>query len=160
MLQRLTFTALPGISAATVPARAQSLIGQTAAAGPRAQLPTLSNNASAGFVKALGDLARGVVVSQVPPGERAPGVHLVKEAHGLARDRGAGAPEITPALLEGFADAKVLADGRRRAAGSGALQTLKNDDLGGLGLGFSPTDHTGLDVADLSVVGADGRFRR
>ena len=139
------------------------------AAGSRAQLLTLSNNASAGFVKALGDLARGVVVSQVLPGERALGVPLVKEAHDLARARGAGAPEITPALLEGFAAAKVLAEGLRRAAASGtlsraglqrALETLKNYDLGGLDLSFSATDHTGLDYADLSIIGADGRFRR
>lgn len=25
---------------------------------------------------------------------------------------------------------------------------------------FSPTDHTGLDYSDLSIVGADGRFMR
>ena len=139
------------------------------AAGSRAQLLTLSNNASAGFVKALGDLARGVMVSQVLPGERALGVPLVKEAHDLARARGASAPEITPALLEGFASAKVLAEGLRRAAASGALNraglqraldTLRNYDLGGLALSFSPTDHTGLDYADLSIIGADGRFRR
>ena len=139
------------------------------AAGSRAQLLTLSNNASAGFIKALGDHARGVVVSQVLPGERTLGVPLVKEAHDLARARGADAPEITPALLEGFASAKVLTEGLRRAAASGALnraglqralESLKNYNLGGLELSFSATDHTGLDYADLSIIGADGRFRR
>ena len=139
------------------------------AAGSRAQLLTLSNNASAGFIKALGDHARGVVVSQVLPGERTLGVPLVKEAHDLARARGADAPEITPALLEGFASAKVLAEGLRRAAASGALnraglqralESLKNYNLGGLELSYSATDHTGLDYADLSIIGADGRFRR
>ena len=139
------------------------------AAGSRAQLLTLSNNASSGFIKSLGPLARGVVVSQVLPGERSLGVPLVKEAHDLARARGAGAPEITPALLEGFASAKVLAEGLRRAAASGALnraglqralESLKNYDLGGLDLSFGPNDHTGLEYADLSIIGADGRFRR
>ena len=33
-------------------------------------------------------------------------------------------------------------------------------DLGGLELSYSATDHTGLDYADLSIIGADGRFRR
>jgi branched-chain amino acid transport system substrate-binding protein len=139
------------------------------AAGSRAQLLTLSNNASAGFVKSLGELARGVVVSQVLPGSRALGVPLVKEANDLARARGANAPEVTPALLEGFAAAKVLAEGLRRAAANGALnraglqralETLKNYDLGGLELSYSPTDHTGLEYADLSIIGADGRFHR
>jgi branched-chain amino acid transport system substrate-binding protein len=139
------------------------------AAGSRAQLLTLSNNASSGFIKALGDHARGVVVSQVLPGERSLGVPLVKEAHDLARARGSDAPEITPALLEGFAAAKVLAEGLRRAAANGALnraglqralETLKNHDLGGLDLTYGPNDHTGLEYADLSIIGPDGRFRR
>ena len=139
------------------------------AAGSRAQMLTLSNNASAGFVKALGDIARGVIVSQVLPPERSLATPMVKEAADLARARGANAPEITPALLEGFASAKVLAEGLRRAAAARdltrgglqrALETLNRYDLGGLELSYSATDHTGLDYADLSIIGPDGRFRR
>lgn len=139
------------------------------ATGSRAQMLTLSNNASAGFVKALGEHARGVVVSQVLPGERAMGVPLVKEAHALAKARGANAPEVTPALLEGVAAAKVLAEGLKRAAAAKALTRtglqraldgMKSVDLGGLELGYSPTDHTGLEFAELSIIGPDGRFRR
>ena len=139
------------------------------AAGSKAQLLTLSNNASSGFVKSLGALARGVIVSQVLPPERSFGTPMVKEAHDLAQARGAKAPEITPALLEGFAAAKVLTEGLRRAAAardlsrSGlqrALESLNRYDLGGLDLSYSATDHTGLDYADLAIIGADGRFRR
>ena len=139
------------------------------AAGSRAQLLTLSNNASGGFAKALGDIARGVIVSQVLPPERALGTPLVKEAHDLARSLGRSAPEITPALLEGFASAKVLVEGLRRAAAAKdlsrtglqkALESLNRYDLGGLELSYSATDHTGLDYADLSIIGSDGRFRR
>ena len=139
------------------------------AAGSRAQMLTLSNNASGGFIKALGDLAKGVVVSQVLPSERAQGVPMVKEAHDLARAMGKAAPELSPALLEGFAAAKVLVEGLRRAAAAKdlsraglqkALETMNRFDLGGLELGYSPTDHTGLDYADLSIISSDGRFRR
>lgn len=139
------------------------------AAGSRVQMLTLSNNASGGFVKALGEVARGVIVSQVLPAERALGTPMVKEAHDLARNLGASAPEITPALLEGFASAKVLVEGLRRAAAakdlsrSGlqkALESFNRYNLGGLELSYSASDHTGLDYADLSIVGADGRFRR
>ena len=139
------------------------------AAGSKAQLLTLSNNASGGFAKALGDTARGVIVSQVLPPERALGIPLVKEAHDLARSVGRAAPEITPALLEGFASAKVLVEGLRRAAAAKdlsraglqkALEGLNRFDLGGLELSYSATDHTGLDYADLSIIGSDGRFRR
>ena len=136
-------------------------------AGSRATLVTLSNNASAGFVKALGEVARGTIVSQVTPAERSMSAPLVKEAFDLAR--AAGTDELTPAMLEGFTAAKVLAEGLRRAATardlsrSGlqkALEGIARLDLGGLELSYGPADHTGLDYADLAIIGADGRFRR
>ncbi len=137
--------------------------------GSRAQMLTLSNNASSGFVKALGDAARGVVVSQVLPSERSMAVPMVKEAHALAKARGVNAPEVTPALLEGVAAAKVLVEGLRRAAAAGALNRaglqkaldgMRSYDLGGLELGYSSTDHTGLEFAELAIIGSDGRFKR
>jgi ABC-type branched-subunit amino acid transport system substrate-binding protein len=134
------------------------------AAGSRAQMVTLSNNASAGFVKALGELAHGTVVSQVLPSERSIGTPLVKEASDLAKAKGI---ELTPASLEGFAAAKVLVEGLRRAGRDpsrtglkNALETFNHYNLGGLELSYSPTSHTGLDYADLSIVGQDGKFRR
>ena len=33
-------------------------------------------------------------------------------------------------------------------------------DLGGLELGYSPSNHTGLRYVELSIIGSDGRFRR
>ena len=139
------------------------------AAGSRAQLLTLSNNASAGFVKALGADARGVIVSQVLPPERSMASPLVKEATDLAAARGSTAPPITPALLEGFASAKVLVEGLKRAVVAGkingsslqrALEGLQRFDIGGLEVSYSPSDHTGLDYADLSIIDAEGRFKR
>ena len=50
------------------------------AAGVTGQIVTLSNNASGGFVKLLGDQARGVVVTQVFPSERSVNYPVVKEA--------------------------------------------------------------------------------
>ena len=41
-----------------------------------------------------------------------------------------------------------------------ALEGMQKFDLGGLEVSYSPTDHTGLDFADLSIISADGRFRR
>lgn len=134
------------------------------AGGSRAQMVTLSNNASAGFVKALGELAHGTVVSQVFPSERSVGMPIVKEASDLAKAKGI---ELTPATLEGFTAAKVLVEGLRRAgrdptrAGlKKALEGFSRVDIGGLELSYSPTSHTGLDYADLSIIGHDGKFRR
>ena len=136
------------------------------AAGSAAQVVTLSNNASGGFVKSLGANARGVVVTQVFPNERAIAYSFVKEAQDLVRASKDSA-ELSPAMLEGFAAAKVLVEALRRA-GPGpsrakiqaALENMKKFDLGGLEVNFSTEDHTGLDFADLSIIGTDGKFKR
>lgn len=134
-------------------------------AGSSAQIVTLSNNASGGFIKSLGTNSRGVIVTQVFPNERAMTFPLVKEAQELGRAKGIDA--LSPAMLEGFAGAKVLVEGLRRAGPKptreklqAALESLRKFDLGGLELNFSPDDHTGLDFADLSIIGPDGKFRR
>lgn len=135
-------------------------------AGSSAQAVTLSNNASAGFIKLLGDQARGTLVSQVFPYERSLSNPMVKEATELlaARDR---STELTPAMLEGYAAAKVLVEGLRRAGTPvtrdklrNALESFQRVDIGGLEVSFSKTDHTGLDYADLAIVGENGKFRR
>lgn len=134
------------------------------AAGSAAQVVTLSNNASGGFVKLLGDAGKGVIVTQVFPYERSYAYPFVQEALGLAKEAGA---ELSPAMLEGFAGAKVLVEALKRASPKptrakvlAALEGMKRFDLGGLDVSYSPTDHTGLEFADLSIIGADGRFRR
>lgn len=135
------------------------------AQGSAAQIVTLSNNASTGFVKSLGDQARGVIISQVFPNERSISYPFVREALEMAKAK--GGRELSPAMLEGFAAAKVLVEGLKRAGPKPtrerlitALESIKKLDMGGLELSYGPTDHTGLDFADLSIIGPDGRFRR
>lgn len=135
------------------------------AAGVGGQIVTLSNNASGGFTKALGDQARGVIVTQVFPSERSLNYPVIKEALELAKAQ--GLKELTPAMVEGFVNAKVLAEGLRRAGPKpdrarlhAALESLSKFDLGGLELSYSAKEHSGLDFADLSIIGADGRFQR
>jgi ABC-type branched-subunit amino acid transport system substrate-binding protein len=134
-------------------------------AGTMAQIITLSNNASGGFIKLLGAHARGVVVSQVFPDERSLNLPMIREAQKLAKEKGIN--ELTPAMVEGYAAAKVLTEALRRAGPKptrasmlAALDGLRNFDLGGLSISYSPEDHTGLDFVDLSIIGQDGRFWR
>lgn len=135
------------------------------AAGSAAQIVTLSNNASSGFVKSLGENARGVIVTQVFPYERSIAYPMVREAQEMAKAKGQS--EVTPAMLEGFAAAKVLVEGLRRAGAKptrekiqAALEGLRKLDIGGLEVNYSTEDHTGLDFADLSIIGTDGKFKR
>jgi ABC-type branched-subunit amino acid transport system substrate-binding protein len=134
-------------------------------AGSPAQIVTLSNNSSSGFITLMGDNARGVIVTQVFPYERSIASPLVKEATELAKAKGFEA--VSPAMMEGFAGAKVLVEGLRRGGGTptrdkllAALNNLHKYDIGGMEVSFSTSDHSGLDFADLSIIGSDGKFRR
>ena len=40
------------------------------------------------------------------------------------------------------------------------LESIKKFDFGGLEVSYAADDHTGLDFADLSIIGADGKFKR
>jgi ABC-type branched-subunit amino acid transport system substrate-binding protein len=135
------------------------------AKGSKAQVVTVSNNASGGFIKLLGEHARGVIVTQVFPYERSLSAPIVKEAHDLAVAK--GMEGVTPAMLEGYAGAKVLIEGLKRTSAPvtraklrDALESMRKVDIGGLEVSFSPADHTGLEYADLSIIGPDGKFRR
>lgn len=132
-------------------------------AGSAAQVVTLSNNASGGFIKQLGEYGRGVIVSQVFPNARALAVPINREATTLLAGKG----ELSPASIEGFAAAKVLVEALRRAGPKPtreriieALNGMQRYDLGGLELGYSPADHTGLDYVELSIIGGDGKYKR
>lgn len=132
-------------------------------AGVKAQLITLSNNASNGFIKLLGDQARGVIVAQVLP--QSYSYPIVIELIAAAKAKGIG--EVSPAMLEGYATAKVLVEGLRRCGGKPtreklltALENIRKFDLGGLEISYSATNHTGLKFSDLSIINASGKFGR
>jgi ABC-type branched-subunit amino acid transport system substrate-binding protein len=131
--------------------------------GVTAPIATVSNNASTGFIKALGANAPGIMVSQVFPDERVANIPLAREASRLAQQKN---KRLTPAMMEGFAAAKVTVEALRRCAGTcGRADLLRSldsldFDLGGVRLTYSTTDHTGIDFTDLSIIDKTGAFRR
>lgn len=133
-------------------------------AGGLMPVATLSNNASRGFVKRLGPLAHGIIVSQVFPDENAGSYALSREAAALAREKGL---TLSPQGMEGFAGAKVLVEALRRAGLRPsreqiiqALNGLSRYDIGGLDIHYSPGSHSGLQFVEMSVIDKEGRFRR
>jgi len=143
------------------------------AAGSSVTVATLSNNAASGFIKELGSQATGVIVSQVFPSERSLATPMIAEASKLAAAKNIN--QLTPAMIEGFAAAKVLVIALKRAQADSkaritrvsikkALETFDKvdigDDLDGASVSYSPTDHSGLEYVDLSYIGPDGTFRR
>lgn len=133
--------------------------------GITAQIVTASNNASTGFINLMGQYGRGTIVTQVFPYERSISNLLIKEAQELASVK--KIPKITPSMMEGYAAAKVLVEGLRRAGPQPtrsslqqALNSMKRVDIGGLEVSYSETDHTGLDFADLAIIDSQDRFLR
>ena len=113
----------------------------------------------------LGADARGVVVSQVvpfPPSSQVAGEYL---AAGKAAQGDKFEPNYSS--MEGFVAARAFAEGLKRAganAGTDALinglESLRDLNLGGFFVDFSPTRHTGSKYVDLTILTADGHVRR
>jgi ABC-type branched-subunit amino acid transport system substrate-binding protein len=136
------------------------------AGGNNATVVTLSNNASEGFVRELGPLGRGVIVTQVFPGEGEITLPMIRDATRLLQARQPGM-RLSPAMIEGFAAARVLVEAVRRAGPHptrrsliAALDAMSEFDLGGVKIHYRDTDHSGVHYADLSVIDERGRFKR
>lgn len=137
---------------------AQETIKALKATAYQTQIVALSNNATSGFAKAVDS---GTVVSQVFPQNSA----MTKEASALAKASGY-TDSLSPAIIEGFASAKALVEGLRKAGPKPtrekirtAFESIDKYDLGGISLSYSPTDHNGFSFSELSVV-SKGRFVR
>lgn len=134
--------------------------------GNNATVVTLSNNASEGFVHELGPLGRGVIVTQVFPGENEITLPMIRDATRLLQAHQPGA-RLSPAMIEGFAGARVLVEALRRAGPRptrrsviAALDGMSEFDLGGVKVHYRDADHSGVHYADLSVIDDRGRFKR
>jgi branched-chain amino acid transport system substrate-binding protein len=118
------------------------------------------------LAKELGSEARGVVVAQVMPYAFAPLTPLSGEF--LAAGKTAFGDKFEPSYgsLEGYVAAKTVVEGLRRGSNNTSpeslitgLEALREFNLGGFFVDFSPTKHTGSKYVDLTVLTADGRVR-
>ncbi len=132
--------------------------------GWQGMISTLSNNASDGFIKLLGKNAPGVMVSQVFPNERLDLDPLIREIN-RANSKNIG-NYLSPAMVEGYAAAKVLVLALRAAGANPtrekllrALSTLKVD-MGVLKIAYSDNNHAGISFSELSIIGNDSKFKR
>ncbi len=114
----------------------------------------------------LGESGRGVGISQVVPFPWNLGAPLVKDyqKHLTAH---AGNDQYNFSSLEGYMAAKVFVEGLRRAGRDptresfiAALETLRNFDLGGFNVTYTPLDHNGSRFVELTVIGKEGKFLR
>jgi branched-chain amino acid transport system substrate-binding protein len=126
----------------------------------------LSNVSSDSFFKSLGEDGRGVGVMQVMPYPRDLSATVVREFQRALKDM-PNPPPLSYSSLEGFVGAKLLVEGLRRAGPKltrqkliDALESMRNVDLGGVTVSYSPRNHDGSRFVEMIVVGKDGSIQR
>ena len=141
---------------------APDLVVRVRKAGNTTQFVALSNNSAKSFITDLGPYARGVMVTQVFPNPKS-SAPIAREMRKLAQ--GKKDLVMSHTAMEGYAAAKVLVEGLRRAGKDltrasliTALNGIRDLDLGGVTLSYGPQDHTGAEYVEMSIVDAHGDF--
>ena len=140
-----------------------AFIKQARAKGFGGQFFNVSFVGSKALADELGDAGVGVVISQVVPFPYQGSSNVVREYQ--QRMTEAGQKEFDFSSFEGFLAAKVLTEGLRRA-GRGlsrealisGLETLREYNLGGFIINYSPTSHEGSSYSELTIIGRGGKF--
>lgn len=140
-------------------------IKQMRDAAPDTQFVLLSNVSSQAFIKDLGAAGHGVMVSQVSPFPFVTSTPLLHEFHTALKQYGNAEPSY--AALEGFVSAKVMVEGLKRAGKQlsrekfiAAMEGIHDYDMGGVKVNYSPTERTGTNFVELSMISKKGTFIR
>ena len=136
------------------------------AAGCNPQFMNVSFVGSKALAQETGPAGRGVGISQVVPFPWNISARVVKDYQQLL-EASTGTKNYSWTSLEGFIAAKVLVEGLRRTGADltrekfiTAMESLRDYDVGGYTVSFSPTDHNGSKFVELTVIGKDGTFLR
>jgi branched-chain amino acid transport system substrate-binding protein len=142
-------------------------IKQFHAAGGRAYLFCISTANVEGLAKQVGpSVLQGVGMSQVVPFPYSATLPLVAEYQALMKTYAKDTP-YSYSTMEGFLNAKLLVAALKKAGATPtrasvrqALDNLGQVNLGGYVLSFSPSNHVGSHVVDLTVVSRTGALLR
>lgn len=133
--------------------------------GGGAQLYNISVVDPAEIVKLAGlRNAHGLGISQVVPYPYTPRLPVVREYQQLLQ-RHAPGESVNYTSFEEFLGAKVLVEGLRRAGPNptrakvlAALESIGRLDLGGITVGYSPTNRVGSRYVEVTVIGGSGKL--
>jgi ABC-type branched-subunit amino acid transport system substrate-binding protein len=136
------------------------------AAGCNPQFMNVSFVGSKALAHEAAAAGRGVGISQVVPFPWNISARVVKDYQQLL-EASTGKQNYSFTSLEGFIAAKVLVEGLRRAGSDltrerfiTAMEQIRDFDVGGYIVSFSPTDHNGSRFVELTVIGKDESFLR
>lgn len=132
-------------------------------ADQHAQLMTLSPVGADLLVTELGDGARGIGISQVMPYPWNDTIPMVRDYQKLLGKQGT----FSYYGVEAYATAKLLVDAIRMTGKDltreklvNTLESMKDHDLGGYRVNYSPNERLGSRFVDLTVIGNGGRVLR
>lgn len=133
------------------------------AAGSNTTVYGISTSASPGNITAMGELARGFGFAMIVPSPFAAKAELVRRYQ--VDMAASGWTDYSLPTLEGYVNARVLAEGLQRA-GAGvtrsslisALESITNFNLGGMTVNYGNGNRLGSSFVDVGVVGRDGRI--
>lgn len=134
-------------------------------AGSNTEFHNVSFVGSISLAKALGADGAGVAISQVVPSPFDQTVPIVKEYQRLMKAAGGTGYSFTS--LEGYIAARVFIEGLKRAGKNlsregfiDALEGMRNVNLDGFHIAFSPQNHQASTFVDMTMIARDGRFVR
>jgi branched-chain amino acid transport system substrate-binding protein len=135
--------------------------------GHQPQFFALSIVATDALYKAVGDRSRGVVVTQTVPLPWDRNLTISREYQQLMASINVKPEDYAVAGMEGYVLARMLVEGLQAAGKNptrenliAAFEKMKNKDVGGMKFSFSPTDHNGSDLVDITIIGKNGRLVR
>jgi branched-chain amino acid transport system substrate-binding protein len=144
-----------------------ALIRQARAQGYSGQFYNVSFVGSKALSEELGDTGAGVMISQVVPFPytAASPLSIVREYQ--QRMTEAGHKDFDFSSLEGFLAARVFTEGVHRAGKLltreslvTGLESMREVNLGGFLVTYSPKDHEASHYSELTSIGRGGRFVR
>ena len=138
-------------------------VKQAKSAGSGAQFASTSFVGASALATELGPQGAGMVVAQVvPPSSRS--FPIVRE-YQAAIEKQLGKKDFSSTSLESYIAAKVLVEAIRRAGANPtresllkALDSIRNFDVGGYIVDFSPSNHNGSKFVELTAINREGKI--
>lgn len=149
-------------------AASAEFLKQSRTAGNLAQYVTLSVTDGPQVAKKIGnEAAKGLALTQVVPDPNSRSTPLIREIQESFEKFKPKDVTLNHTFIEGYLGAKILAEGLRRAGANpsrqklrDALESIRDYDIGGQYVGFSPSNHVGMSYVDITILNKEGKLLR
>lgn len=149
-------------------AASAEFVKQSRAAENLAQFVAVSVTDGPQVVERIGkDAAKGLAITQVVPDPNARSIPLIREIQENFEKFKPQEVTLNHTFIEGYLGAKILAEGLRRAGPNptrkklrDSIEQLRDYDVGGQYIGYSPGNHVGAHYVDITILNREGKLLR